>query len=130
MEELTLITPSVLFSAVSLILLAYTNRFLAYAQLVRTLKDRYDQDHSAVTQAQIENLRKRLNLSRLMQVFGTVSLFLCVVTMFVIYIGLSLTAILIFGLALLALIVSLGLSIWEIIISSRALELYLGNMKQ
>ncbi|MDD3479245.1 MAG: DUF2721 domain-containing protein [Paludibacteraceae bacterium] len=130
MEELTLITPSVLFSAVSLILLAYTNRFLAYAQLVRTLKDRYEQDRSAVTQAQIENLRKRLNLSRLMQVFGTVSLFLCVVTMFVIYIGLSLTAIWIFGLALLALIVSLGLSIWEIIISSRALELYLGNMKQ
>ena len=130
MEELTLITPSVLFSAVSLILLAYTNRFLAYAQLVRTLKDRYEQDRSAVTQAQIENLRKRLNLSRLMQVFGTVSLFLCVVTMFVIYIGLSLTAIWIFGLALLALIVSLGLSIWEIIISSRALELYLRNMKQ
>ena len=130
MEELTLITPSVLFSAVSLILLAYTNRFLAYAQLVRTLKDRYEQDRSAVTQAQIENLRKRLNLSRLMQVFGTVSLFLCVVTMFVIYIGLSLTAIWIFGLALLALIVSLGLSIWEIIISSRALELYLGNIKQ
>ncbi len=130
MEELTLITPSVLFSAVSLILLAYTNRFLAYAQLVRTLKDRYEQDRSAVTQAQIENLRKRLNLSRLMQVFGTVSLFLCVVTMFVIYIGLSLTAVWIFGLALLALIVSLGLSIWEIIISSRALELYLGNMKQ
>ena len=130
MEELTLITPSVLFSAVSLILLAYTNRFLAYAQLVRTLKDRYEQDRSAVTQAQIENLRKRLNLSRLMQVFGTVSLFLCVVTMFVIYIGLSLTAIWIFGLALLALIVSLGLSIWEIIISSRVLELYLGNMKQ
>ncbi len=130
MEELTLITPSVLFSAVSLILLAYTNRFLAYAQLVRTLKDRYEQDRSAVTQAQIENLRKRLNLSRLMQIFGTVSLFLCVVTMFVIYIGLSLTAIWIFGLALLALIVSLGLSIWEIIISSRALELYLGNMKQ
>ena len=130
MEELTLITPSVLFSAVSLILLAYTNRFLAYAQLVRTLKDRYEQDRSAVTQAQIENLRKRLNLSRLMQVFGTVSLFLCVVTMFVIYIGLSVTAIWIFGLALLALIVSLALSIWEIIISSRALELYLGNMKQ
>ena len=97
---------------------------------MRTLKDRYEQDRSAVTQAQIENLRKRLNLSRLMQVFGTVSLFLCVVTMFVIYIGLSLTAVWIFGLALLALIVSLGLSIWEIIISSRALELYLGNMKQ
>ena len=41
MEELTLTTPALLFSAVSLILLAYTNRFLSYAQLVRTLRDRY-----------------------------------------------------------------------------------------
>ncbi len=128
MEELTLSTPSVLFSAVSLILLAYTNRFLAYAQLVRALKDRYDEDRSKVTHEQILNLKQRLNLSRLMQVFGTVSLFLCVVTMFAIYVGLQLTAVWIFGFGLLALIISLGLSIWEIIISSRALELYLGNM--
>lgn len=128
MEELTLITPSVLFSAVSLILLAYTNRFLAYAQLVRALKDRYDEDRSKVTHEQILNLKQRLNLSRLMQVFGTVSLLLCVVTMFAIYVGLQLTAVWIFGFGLLALIISLGLSIWEIIISSRALELYLGNM--
>lgn len=41
MEELTLTTPALLFSAVSLILLAYTNRFLSYAQLVRILRDRY-----------------------------------------------------------------------------------------
>ncbi|HKL95700.1 MAG TPA: DUF2721 domain-containing protein [Paludibacteraceae bacterium] len=128
MEELTLITPSVLFSAVSLILLAYTNRFLAYAQLVRTLKDRYEEDRSKVTHEQILNLKQRLNLSRLMQVFGTVSLLLCVVTMFAIYVGFQLTAVWIFGFGLLALIISLGLSIWEIIISSRALELYLGNM--
>ena len=130
MEELTLITPSVLFSAVSLILLAYTNRFLAYAQLVRALKDRYDEDRSKVTHEQILNLKQRLNLSRLMQVFGTVSLFLCVVTMFAIYVGLQLTAVWIFGFGLVALIISLGLSIWEIIISSRALELYLGKMNE
>jgi hypothetical protein len=59
MEELTLITPTFLFSAVSLILLAYTNRFLSYAQLVRTLKDRYMEDHSAMTHAQIMNLKKK-----------------------------------------------------------------------
>lgn len=128
MPQLELITPSVLFSAVSLILLAYTNRFLAYAQLVRTLKDSYEQDKSKVTHEQILNLKQRLNLSRLMQVFGTVSLFLCVVTMFAIYVGFQVTAVWIFGFGLLALIISLGLSIWEIIISSRALELYLGNM--
>ena len=48
MEELTLTTPALLFSAVSLILLAYTNRFLSYAQLVRTLRDRYMEDPSDI----------------------------------------------------------------------------------
>ena len=46
MEELTLTTPALLFSAVSLILLAYTNRFLSYAQLVRQLRDRYMENPS------------------------------------------------------------------------------------
>ena len=90
MEELTLTTPALLFSAVSLILLAYTNRFLSYAQLVRTLRDRYMEDPSDINVAQIENLRKRLNLTSMMQVFGIASLFFCVVTMFLIYIGLFL----------------------------------------
>ena len=99
MEELTLTTPALLFSAVSLILLAYTNRFLSYAQLVRILRDRYMEDPSDINVAQIENLRKRLNLTRMMQVFGIASLFFCVVTMFLIYIGLFLLSIYIFGLA-------------------------------
>ena len=60
MVELTLITPTFLFSAISLILLAFTNRFLSYAQLVRTLKDRYMEDQSAITHAQIMNLRKQI----------------------------------------------------------------------
>lgn len=85
MEELTLTTPALLFSAVSLILLAYTNRFLSYAQLVRQLRDRYVENPSDITEAQIENLRKRLNLTRTMQGLGIASLFLCVVSMFLIY---------------------------------------------
>ena len=82
MEELTLTTPALLFSAVSLILLAYTNRFLSYAQLVRQLRDRYMENPSDITEAQIENLRKRLNLTRRMQGLGIASLFFCVVSMF------------------------------------------------
>ena len=82
MNELTLTTPTLLFSAVSLILLAYTNRFLSYAQLVRTLKEQYVKEHSEVTAAQIANLRKRLYLTRNMQVLGISSLFFCVITMF------------------------------------------------
>jgi len=129
MQELTLITPSFLFSAVSLILLAYTNRFLSYAQLVRTLKDRYMIDHSAVTHAQIMNLRKRLYLTKNMQLFGVGSLLLCVATMFLIYIGLHVISAYVFGIALLFLIISLGLSVWEIQISAKSLEIYLGKME-
>ena len=130
MEELNLSTPALLFSAVSLILLAYTNRFLSYAQLVRTLKEQYVQKHSEETAAQIDNLRHRLYLTRRMQVLGISSLFLCVITMFLIYIGFHTTAVYVFGIALLLLIASLGISIWEIHISVKALEIHLRDMEK
>ena len=106
--EIDLTTPALLFSAISLIMLAYTNRFLSYAQLVRTLKDQYRENHSAVTAAQIANLRKRLYLTRAMQVTGIGSLLLCVVSMFLMYIQFYLISVYIFGLALVLLIISLG----------------------
>lgn len=129
MVQIDLTTPALLFSAISLIMLAYTNRFLSYAQLVRTLKDQYQAHHSKVTAAQIANLRKRLYLTRAMQVTGIASLLLCVVSMFFIYIHLDPLSVYIFGLALLLLIVSLALSVYEILISVRALELHLKDME-
>lgn len=129
MEEFSLVTPTLLFLAVSLIMLAYTNRFLSYAQLVRNLKDKYVKDRSEVTAAQIANLRKRLNLTRSMQILGITSLFCCVVSMFFCFISLRITAIIIFGIALLLLISSLGLSIRELVISTRALEIHLNDLE-
>ena len=129
MEELTLITPTFLFSAISLIFLAYTNRFLAYTSLVRNLKEKYLADKSNVTKAQIENLKKRLNLTRLMQMFGVASLLLCVITMLLIYIGSQTVAAIIFGIALLFLIISLALSVWEINISSNSIKIHLSDME-
>lgn len=129
MEELTLTTPTLLFSAVSLILLAYTNRFLAYAQLVRTLQEQHLQNPSKVARAQIDNLRSRLHLTRTMQILGVTSLFLCVVTMLCIYIGFQTLSVYIFGVALVCLIGSLGVSIREIQISVRALEIHLRDME-
>ncbi len=129
MGELTLITPTFLFSAISLLLLAYTNRFLSYAQLVRSLKDKYMQDHSAITRAQIMNLKRRLYLTKNMQLTGVGSLLLCVATMFFIYIGMQTVSAYIFGVALLLLIISLTMVIAEVRISAKSLELYLGDMK-
>ena len=129
MEELTLITPTFLFSAISLILLAYTNRFLAYAQLVRTLKDKYMEEKSAITRAQIINLRRRLYLTKNMQLLGVASLLLCVATMFFIYVGFQTFSVYVFGLALVLLILSLSLSVAEIRISAKSLEIYLSDME-
>ena len=129
MEQLTLTTPALLFSAISLIMLAYTNRFLAYASVVRNLKDQYLKEHDENLMRQIQNLRKRLYLTRAMQIFGITSLLLCVLTMFLIYIEQHLAAIWIFGLALILLILSLALLIREIQISVEALEHHLGDIE-
>ena len=128
--EIDLTTPALLFSAISLIMLAYTNRFMSYAQLVRALKEQYRANHSSVTAEQIANLRKRLYLTRAMQVTGTGSLLLCVVSMFFIYIQLYLVSIYIFGLAMVLLIISLAISVYEIYISVKALEIHLDDMDE
>lgn len=130
MSELNLVTPTLLFSAISLIMLAYTNRFLAYAALVRELHARFLQSRDQVLLWQIRNLRKRLSLTRAMQILGIGSLLLCVVTMFLVYIGARQMAVIVFGVALLLLISSLALLIWEIQISIKALDLHLGDMEE
>lgn len=128
--EIDLTTPALLFSAISLIMLAYTNRFLSYAQLVRTLKEQYMENPSSVMAAQIANLRKRLYLTRAMQVAGIGSLLLCVVSMFFVYIRLHLLSAYIFGLALILLIISLAISVYEIYISVKSLEIHLNDMHE
>lgn len=125
---LDLTTPSLLFSAISLILLAYTNRFLTYANVVRSLKDKYQQSGNPQDIEQIKNLRKRLSLTQSMQILGIASLLLCVVAMFSIYINLPELAIYLFGSALVLLAASLGVCIWEINISVKALDIHLKDM--
>lgn len=129
MNELTLTTPALLFSAVSLILLAYTNRFLSYAQVIRQLYDKYQVNPEKVLVEQIEMLRKRLHLIRTMQLLGIWSLFLCVASMLLLYIGLQQIAVIAFGIGLFLMIASLSFSIWEIQISVKALDLHLRNME-
>lgn len=129
MKELTLTTPALLFSAISLIMLAYTNRFLAYAAVVRSLSDKYLQKQEATLIKQIDNLKLRLNLTRWMQILGISSLLLCVLTMFLIYVDLIYFAEWMFGIALILLIMSLGLLIKEIQISTKALGHHLNDME-
>jgi hypothetical protein len=129
MSELTLTTPALLFSAISLIMLAYTNRFLAYAAVIRNLHDIYLEKQDETLLFQIRNLKRRLTLTRWMQIFGIASLLLCVLTMFLIYIEYSVIAVWIFGVALLLLILSLSFLIWEIQISSEALRHHIADIE-
>ena len=99
MEQLTLTTPALLFSAISLIMLAYTNRFLAYAAVIRNLHDKYLEKKQTSLLRQIKNLKLRLNLTRWMQIFGISSLLFCVLTMFLIYVGQQMIAVYTFGFA-------------------------------
>ena len=126
---LTIETPTLLFSATSLILLAYTNRFLTIAQLVRGLKKTYDEKRNKNILLEIKNLNLRLTLIRFMQLFGVLCLFLSVFTMLLLYLDYKQIGLYFFGSSMFALLVSLALSFWEISISVNALKLHLKDLE-
>ncbi len=126
--NLSIETPALLFSATSLILLAYTNRFLTIAQIVRSLKKNYDQDKNKSILVEIKNLNQRITLIRYMQLFGVLCLFLSVFAMLLLFLNYETSGIYVFGLSLLVLLISLGISFWEISISVNALRVHLKDL--
>jgi hypothetical protein len=128
--EITLATPALLFPAITLLMLAYTNRFLGLASLIRSLHKRWTESHDVVLVAQIENLRRRLDLIRRMQALGVLSLLACVICMFVLFTGQQWAGKALFGLSLLLLLGSLSQSLLEIYISTEALKIELARVEQ
>ena len=127
--EFSLTTPAVLFPAVSLILLAYTNRFLAISTLIRNLKVKFDENPEDKLIDQMRNLRRRLFLIRNMQFWGVFSLFLCVLSMFFLLENQPLTAKNLFAVAMVSLIASLALSMREIHLSIVALNVEMRDIE-
>jgi len=127
---LSIETPALLFSATSLILLAYTNRFLTIAQIIRNLKKNYDDNHNKNILLEIKNLNLRLTLIRFMQLFGVMCLFLSVFAMLLLYVNQENLGIYFFGASLLCLLISLGISFWEISISVNALRVHLKDLSE
>ncbi|MCW4470545.1 DUF2721 domain-containing protein [Flavobacterium sp. MFBS3-15] len=123
-------TPALLFSATSLILLAYTNRFLTIATIVRGLKVSYQQNQNKSILVEIKNLSLRLTLIRHMQMYGVLSLFFSVFAMALLFGGVQDWGAYVFGLSLLLLLVSLAVSFWEISISVRALRVHLSDLME
>mgnify|MGYP003452054682 FL=1 len=127
---LSIETPALLFSATSLILLAYTNRFFFIVQIIRNLKKNYDDNHNKNILLEIKNLNLRLTLIRYMQLFGVMCLFLSVFAMLLLYIDQERIGIYVFGASLLCLLISLGISFWEISISVNALRVHLKDLSE
>ena len=127
--KLTLTTPALLFPAISLLLLAYTNRFLVLAQLVRDLHAKYIKDPDQLLLGQIDNLRRRISIIKDMQFLGVSSFFFCVLCMLLIFFDKVFIAEITFGFSLLLLMASLWLSIQEIQISVDALNLHLCDLE-
>lgn len=128
--ELTLTTPALLFPAISLLLLAYTNRFLTLANLARDLYAKYRAAPDARLKGQLLNLRYRIGIIRWMQIFGVASFFGCVLSMFLLFAGLRDAATWIFGASLVLLLISLAYSLRELTVSVDALMLQISDLDE
>jgi Protein of unknown function (DUF2721) len=128
--EFTFSTPALLFPAISLLMLAYTNRFFAIANRIRSLKERFQDHHEDHVIEQIKSLRVRLYIIRNMQILGVTSIFLCILSMFFMYINELQWAKITFGIGLVTLIISLTFSIRELLISTQALDLELKSIEK
>ena len=128
--DISINTPALLFPAISLIMLAYTNRFLALATRVRTLHSEYNKtDNNPVVHGQIKNLRFRIKLIKQMQALGVMAFLSCIICMYFIYIEWMVMSHWVFAFSLLSFSCSLALSLWEIQLSTKALELELSDME-
>lgn len=128
--DINLTTPALLFPTVSLLMLAYTNRFLTIATIIRNLHDRYRENQSENLLGQIANLRHRTYLIRNMQIFGVLSLLACVISMFALFAGWTSAGQWSFAIALVLMIVSMLISLRELTISVGALDLLLSELEE
>ncbi len=128
--DITLTTPALLFPAISLLLLAFTNRFLTLASLIRDLHAKYRVDQNEVFVGQIANLKYRIRLIRDMQAFGVASLLFCTLSMFTLFAGWLDIGKGIFGFSLILMMIALTLSLREIQVSVVALDVHLRDMEQ
>lgn len=128
--ELSVNIPALLFPAISLIMLAYTNRFLALSNRVRILHDQYIKDNQPhIVFSQIKNIKYRIKLIQNMQTFGVASLLLSILSMFFIFIQYQQVAKFIFVVSLISFAISIFLSLIEIRLSTKAIELELSDME-
>lgn len=128
--EMELSTPALLFPTVSLLLLAYTNRFVTLAAVIRQLHASHIAAPNPVYLKQIRNLRLRIRLIRDMQFLGVLSILLCTVCIFVLLSGWQSAGKTVFAISIVCMIASLALSLIEIRMSVQALDVHLEDIER
>lgn len=123
--EMTITTPSLLFPAISLLMLAYTNRFVTLANVIRQLSNLENAPSRDIVIRQIENLRVRMTVIRLMQAFGVLSFVFCTLSMFSLLLDFQVAGMYLFAASLMLLVVSLLCSFYEVNISTTAINIEL-----
>ena len=123
-------TPAILFPAITLLLLAYSNRFLALSQLIRSLHQDYQEGHAIKTLKQIKRLRLRVKLIQAMQALGVIAILLCLITIFLLLIDLNKAAFILFVMSLVVFLSSIICSLIEILLSSSALNIVLVDIEK
>jgi len=124
-----LTTPGLLFPAISLLLLAYTNRFVVLTNVIRQLSSITDSDCPNIVKRQINILRKRLSVIKLMQSFGVLSFVLCTLSMLFLFLRYEQLGGILFALSLFLLVVSLLYSLYEVHISTQAINIELEKIE-
>lgn len=128
--QISVTTPALLFPAISLFMLAFTNRFLSLGSRIRHLHDQYRKEKDESIRYQIENLRTRVHMIRRMQGFGVLSMLACIFSMICLFQDWIMPGQILFGLSLVFLVASLGISFMEIRISVHALDILLQDIER
>ena len=123
-------TPALVFPAISLIMLAYTNRFLGLSTVIRNLTREYQQHPDDSLLLQIDNLQRRVIMIRNMQMFGVACVLFSVASIIALSFASQFWGMCLFAVSLSCLVVSLLISMYELILSCHALEIALGDMEK
>ncbi len=124
---MTITTPALLFPAISLLLLAYTNRFVVLTNVIRQLSDK-DDDSAHIIRRQIATLRERLSIIQWMQTFGVLSFVACTLAMGALFVGWQTVGQVVFGSSLVLLVLSLLCSLYEVQLSTKAISIELEKL--
>ena len=123
--EMSITTPALLFPAISLLLLAYTNRFVVLTNVIR----QFNNPDLVTVRRQVESLRQRLFIIRMMQIFGVLSFVLCTLAMFALFLHWVWLGKVFFGGSLLLLVISLLFSLYEVQVSTNAINIELEKFR-